>query len=189
MALEAKNKLGFVDGIIPKPEAPSTDLPYWIRCNSMVQSWLVHSTIPSIANSILWIIDAHANTPPIFEICRAIFNCTQGTNVISTYYINLKGFWNELSSYRKLPTCSCGALNDLSTTIEIDHLMNFLQNLNDSYSKVLSQILLMEPLPQINKAYSLLLQEECQCTITNFRQQPTDQSAMAAQRAPSCPKP
>ncbi|KAJ4981280.1 hypothetical protein NE237_032117 [Protea cynaroides] len=138
MALEAKNKLGFVDGI-PKPKAPSTDLPYWIRCNNMVQSWLVHFTIPSIANSILWITDAHAvwadlhdnffqkNASRIFEIRQAISNCTQGTNAIATYYTTLKGFWDELSSYHKLSTCSCGAFKDLSTTIEIDHLIDFLQ--------------------------------------------------------------
>ncbi|KAJ4955871.1 hypothetical protein NE237_012654 [Protea cynaroides] len=116
IVLETKNKLDFVDDTIPKPKAPSTDLPCWIRCNSMVQSWLVHSTIPSIVN--------------------IISNYTQGTNAIATYYITLKGFWDELSSYHKLPTYSCGALKDLSTTIEIDHLMDFLQGLNESYSRV-----------------------------------------------------
>ena len=32
--------------------------------------------------------------------------------------------------------------------------------LNDSYSTVTSQILITEPLPTLNKAYSLILQEE-----------------------------
>ena len=38
--------------------------------------------------------------------------------------------------------------------------MQFLMALNESYSHIKRQILLMEPLPTINKVYSLLIQEE-----------------------------
>jgi hypothetical protein len=58
MALEAKNKLGFIDGSLLKPEPNDVNFVHWVRCNSMVQSWLIHSTIPTIANSILWINSA-----------------------------------------------------------------------------------------------------------------------------------
>ena len=40
--------------------------------------------------------------------------------------------------------------------------MQFLMGLNDVYSSVRSQILLMDPLPSVNKAYSLILQDESQ---------------------------
>ena len=40
--------------------------------------------------------------------------------------------------------------------------------LNDSYSQIKGQILLMEPLPSINKAYSLLIQEERQRRVGSF---------------------
>ena len=40
--------------------------------------------------------------------------------------------------------------------------MQFLMGLNDSYSQIKGQILLMEPVPSINKFYSLLIQEERQ---------------------------
>ena len=39
-------------------------------------------------------------------------------------------------------------------------LMQFLMGLNDSFSAIRSQILLMDHLPTVNKAYSLVLQEE-----------------------------
>ena len=98
MALEAKNKLGFIDGSLLKPEPNSPNFSHWIRCNSMVQSWLIHSTIPTIANSIIWINSARdiwldlltrftqKNAPRIFEIRRTIANLSQGTKSIATYY-------------------------------------------------------------------------------------------------------
>ncbi|KAJ4971039.1 hypothetical protein NE237_004138 [Protea cynaroides] len=152
-------------GIVPLswPSKPKINLVLLMAPlpNLSATAWCNHGwcILPSIANSILWITDTHVIWTDLhdhffpkecfthFEIHHAIFNCTQGTNAIATYYTTLKGFWDELSSYHKLPTCSYSSLKDLSTTIEIDHLMDFLQGLNDSYSGVRSQILLMEPLP------------------------------------------
>ena len=39
--------------------------------------------------------------------------------------------------------------------------------LNDLYSQIKGQILLMDPLPSINKVYSLLIQEERQRNVGN----------------------
>ncbi|KAA8535327.1 hypothetical protein F0562_030330 [Nyssa sinensis] len=43
--------------------------------------------------------------------------------------------------------------------------MKFLMGLNDSYAAIRGQILLMDPLPSINRIYGLILQEECQRNI------------------------
>ena len=43
--------------------------------------------------------------------------------------------------------------------------MQFLMGLNESYSQIKGQILLMEPLPTVNKVYSLLIQEERQRSV------------------------
>lgn len=45
------------------------------------------------------------------------------------------------------------------------YIMTFLMGLNDSYAQVRGQILLMEPLPRINKVFSLIIQEERQRKI------------------------
>ena len=37
--------------------------------------------------------------------------------------------------------------------------MKFLMGLNDSFSQVRTQALLMDPLPSLNKVYALLIQE------------------------------
>ncbi|XP_043702102.1 uncharacterized protein LOC122652429 [Telopea speciosissima] len=157
----------------------------------MVRSWLVHSTIASIAHSILWIdsarevwLDLHErfsqkNVPRIFEIRQAISTDTQGSDSVSAYYTVLKGYCDELTSYRSLPTCSCGAMNKLQELLRIDSLMDFLQGFNESYTAIRSQILLMDPFPTLAKAYSLLLQEERQRSLHTVLPASIEQSAMA----------
>ena len=57
----------------------------------------------------------------------------------------------------------CGALKRIFE-FQQQQVYQFLMGLtlNDSYSTVRSQILAMDPLPTVNKAYSLILQEEMQ---------------------------
>ena len=45
--------------------------------------------------------------------------------------------------------------------------MKFLMGVNDAFSQVKTQILLMDPLPSVNKAHSLFIQEEMQRFVTN----------------------
>ncbi|KAG6718014.1 hypothetical protein I3842_04G129500 [Carya illinoinensis] len=70
---------------------------------------------------------------------------------ISAYFTQMKGLWDELLNYRPLPVCSCGGLRSLMDMHQQDYVMRFLMGLNDSYSHVTGQILLIEPLPPINK--------------------------------------
>ncbi|KAK2996628.1 hypothetical protein RJ639_026551 [Escallonia herrerae] len=191
MALEAKNKLGFIDKTIKKPAADSAEFSSWSRCNSMVTSWLIHSTIPAIANSILWttiasgvLVDLHdrfskKNAPHIFEIRRAISKNAQNTDSVSTYYTTLKAYRDKFSSYRTPPTCTCGAMKTHIDFLESDALMDFLQGLDESYASVRSEILLMDPLPSMAKAYSLILQEERQRSLHDSRQILPSPAAMA----------
>ncbi|XP_043702322.1 uncharacterized protein LOC122652600 [Telopea speciosissima] len=191
MALEAKNKLQFIDRSLLKPDSTSTDLPHWIRCNSMVRSWIVHSIIPTIAHSILWIdsardawLDLHTrfsqqNAPRIFKIRRSIATLQQGLESILAYYTKLTGLCDELSSYRTLPAGTCGSATTIQGYYDSDILMDFLQGLHDSYTAVSSQILLMDPLPSISRAYSLLLQEERQHSLHSSQTPPIDHAAMA----------
>ncbi|XP_043717511.1 uncharacterized protein LOC122665427 [Telopea speciosissima] len=191
MALEAKNKLQFLDGSLPKPASDSPDLPHWTRCNSMVRSWIVHSIVPNIAHSILWIdsardawLDLHdrfsqKNAPQIFEIRKSISTLSQGLDSIYEYYTKMKSLRDEFSSYKAMPTCTCGTAGTLPSHVETDSLMDFLQGLHESYSASRSQILLMDPLPTFAKAYSLLLQEERQRSIHSLPSSQVEHAAMA----------
>lgn len=53
-------------------------------------------------------------------------------------------------------------------------LMQFLAGLNESYALVRSNILLMDPLPTVNKAQALLLQDERQRSLYSAATQVID---------------
>ena len=48
-----------------------------------------------------------------------------------------------------------------------DRIMQFLMGLNDSYSAIRGQTLLMNPLPTVRKTYSLITQEDKQCKLSS----------------------
>lgn len=50
MALLAKNRLGFINGTLLKPSNPThLMLAPWMRCNNMVNSWILNSVSSKIA--------------------------------------------------------------------------------------------------------------------------------------------
>lgn len=65
--------------------------------------------------------------------------------------------WEELSNYSVNCTCgkcTCGGAKDA------EHTMSFLMGLNESFSQIRGQILLMDPIPSLNKIFSLIIQED-----------------------------
>ena len=58
IALEAKLKLEFVDGSCAKPDATSTDLQRWIRCDYMVRCWLLNFIVPEITECHVYVQSA-----------------------------------------------------------------------------------------------------------------------------------
>nr|GEU92583.1 hypothetical protein [Tanacetum cinerariifolium] len=54
--LFAKNKAGFIDGTLMKPEKTATDYMAWMRCDAMVKGWLTTAMKKDIRSSV-----KHAN--------------------------------------------------------------------------------------------------------------------------------
>jgi hypothetical protein len=185
----AKSKLGFIDGTTTMPSATAKPEDYvaWKKCNDMILSWILNSLTPELADSVIFSTTAqevwedlrdrfsHSNAPRIFQIERDIACLAQEQMTVAAYYTRLKKLWDELGSYNDT-VCSCGA----------DHkrrkLMQFLMGLNESYSAIRGQILLMNPLPDVAKAYSSIIQEEKQESLGAARET-TENSAMAVRRA------
>jgi hypothetical protein len=84
---------------------------------------------------------------------------------VSNYFTVLKGLWDELINYQPLPPCSCGSVKILTDYREHEYISRFLMGLNESFSHIRGQILLLDPMPPINKVFSLVLQEERQRQI------------------------
>lgn len=78
------------------------------------------------------------------------------------YFTKLKNFWDELSYLRPSPSCNCNVIalrNEIDNT---DNLIQFLIGLNDSYDNMRNQLLIIKPLPIVNKPYSMVLSVEKQ---------------------------
>ncbi|KAG5525480.1 hypothetical protein RHGRI_017668 [Rhododendron griersonianum] len=145
----------------------------------MVTSWLFNSLSKDLAASVIYSESAQAmwkdlkerfsqtNAPHLFQIEREIHDLAQDTMSVGTYFTKLKGMWDELNALSPTPSCSCGAMTEVLEYQRRQRTMKFLMGLHESYSTVRGQILLMEPLPTINKVFSLLVQEERQRDIVS----------------------
>ncbi|KAL5556239.1 hypothetical protein UlMin_038475 [Ulmus minor] len=178
IALSVKNKLGFVDGSIAEPPCTDANLfNSWIRNNNMVISWILNSISKEISASVMFASSSREiwldlkdrfqqkNGPRIFQLRRELMNLRQDQNSVSIYFTKLKTIWEELSNYRSncsCGKCSCGGVKHLNEHHQMEHIMSFLMGLDDSFSQVRGQLLLMDPMPPINRVFSLIVQEEQQ---------------------------
>jgi hypothetical protein len=175
MALTAKNKLGFLNGSLSKPSDESgTECHAWIRCNTMVTSWILNSVSKDIAASVIYIDNAadvwidlkerfsQKNGPRIYQIQKSISALSQDDLSVGAYFTKIKALWDELSNYRHIPYYSCGSMKTIHEYFHHEYVFQFLMGLNDTFSHIRGQILLIDPLPQINKVFALVLQEERQ---------------------------
>ncbi|KAL5808260.1 hypothetical protein ACOSQ3_028951 [Xanthoceras sorbifolium] len=173
LALTVKNKIGFIDGSIEPPSETEhpTEYALWNQCNSMILSWLTHSVEPDLAKGVIHAKTAlqvwedfkyqfsQKNAPAIYQIQKSLATLSQGTMTISVYFTKLKSLWDELDTYR--PISACNQMKAHIEQREEDRMMQFLMGLNDTYN-VVSNILMITPLPNVRQAYSLVNQEEMQ---------------------------
>jgi len=54
IALRTRTKLTFIDGSCKKPPPTSLNYEQWIRCDSMVVSWLLNSIVPELSEAFLY---------------------------------------------------------------------------------------------------------------------------------------
>ncbi|KAK2451363.1 hypothetical protein QL285_010424 [Trifolium repens] len=180
-ALGAKLKLEFIDGSLPQPVDPfDPSICAWNRCNMLVHSWIMHSVSDSIAQSIVFMENAldvwndlkerfsQGDLIRISELQQEIYSLQQESKTVTEFFSSLKLLWEELELYLPMPACSC-AVHCTCASMRLaraNHnllcIIRFLTGLNDNFSMVKSQILLMDPLPPLNKVFSMVIQHERQ---------------------------
>ncbi|XP_073119563.1 uncharacterized protein [Henckelia pumila] len=144
-ALTTKNKIGFIDGSIESPSETENpkEFALWNHCNNMILSWFTHSVEPDLAKG-------------------SIFTLKQLVNFSLLY--KTQSLWDELDTYR--PISACNQMKEHIAQREEDRIMHFLMGLNDTYSSVRSNILMITPLPNVRQTYSLVIQDEVQREVT-----------------------
>uniref|UniRef100_A0A803MEL1 Uncharacterized protein n=1 Tax=Chenopodium quinoa TaxID=63459 RepID=A0A803MEL1_CHEQI len=182
IALTSKKKIYFVLGTVLRStyaqDAVKAD--QWDTCNSMVISWIHACLSDTIKNSVLYINSARetwiqlenrfsmGNGSRKYKLNKDLYQLKQHNNSINEYYTAMSSLWEELDSMNALPVISepsadvRNLLNVVARNQEDSRLFQFLNGLDDHFSAMRSQMLMLTPLPTVESACSMLQQEESQ---------------------------
>ena len=103
----------------------------------------------------------------LFQLKKDLMNLSQGNLSVNAYFTKLKAIWEELKSHKPIASCTCGGAKSFLEFDEVEYVLSFLMGLSECYSHIRGQLLLQDPLPYINKAFSLVLQEEKHKEVTS----------------------
>nr|GEY11135.1 hypothetical protein [Tanacetum cinerariifolium] len=107
-------------------------------------------------------IDGHR----IYQLSNDMVQLKQENSSVEVYYQKWKGVWDEFDALEAPYLCLCicsyanGRINGERN--QRKRLIQFLMRLDECYSNIRGQILLMQPLPNATKAYTMVRQEEKQ---------------------------
>ncbi|KAK9061154.1 hypothetical protein SSX86_018334 [Deinandra increscens subsp. villosa] len=193
IALSAKNKYGFADGSVTKPTI-DVHIPIWKRCNDMVISWILNTLSREISESVLYTDTAkqlwtelnerygQSNGAKLYQLQKSLCELSQGSMDIATYFAKIKAVWDELNALDLTPACTCAASTEYNKRQADQRLIQFLMGLNPSYDTVRGNILMMQPLPSVNQAYALIIQDEKQRELHSSNSFVSDSSSMNVER-------
>ncbi|XP_021624990.1 uncharacterized protein LOC110624181 [Manihot esculenta] len=143
----------------------------------MVTSWILNSISKELVDGFIYTTSARdlwleicerfgeCNGPMIYELHRKISLMSQENAPVAVYFTKLKRLWDELGCMETLPTCTCGASRAIAKITNRNRLMQFLMGLNEPFGSIRNQVLGMDPLPTVNKAYSMVVKFESQREI------------------------
>ncbi|XP_021995792.1 uncharacterized protein LOC110892971 [Helianthus annuus] len=151
--LYAKNKIGFVDGTIPKPDQTHGTYMAWMRCDAMVKGWLTTAMDKDIRASVkyantaaeIW-IDVNErfgkeSAPRAYELKQMINVTKQDGATVSAYYTKLRRIWDEITTILATPYCTfngckCEVGKKLIKLKEKEQLYEFLLGLDDEFAVI-----------------------------------------------------
>ncbi|KAK9671088.1 hypothetical protein RND81_12G006000 [Saponaria officinalis] len=180
LALSAKRRLGFVTGKTAKPKEDEDEIEAWMVNNNQVITWILKNVSERIKMVIIYTSTAKGiwdvlekrytitNGARKFKLNKETYEISQQGRFIEEYYTQLQMVWDELDNMNTLPTISkittdvAEYLRAMETQAEEKRLFQFLNGLDKEYGILRSSILLMDPLPTVENAVSLMLQEEVQ---------------------------
>ncbi|XP_074298411.1 uncharacterized protein LOC141629285 [Silene latifolia] len=202
--LDSRNKFGFVNGNFVKPvDEKSAEFAAWKSNNSIICAWIFNSVDSSIQPSIgshniaseLWndLKERYSTTngPRINQLKSEYHNFRQKELSVVSYYNKFKGLWDELyGSVDVTCGCTCSFATKLRARAAEEQVHDFVLGLNDDkYNTLRTQILSMDPIPTINKAFSLATQEERHKSIVRDRDDKTEAMSFAVQASSSSSTP
>ncbi|GKB13316.1 putative RNA-directed DNA polymerase [Tanacetum coccineum] len=131
LALERKNKIGFIDGSCKRSNTDEVLGKQWDRVNAIVLGWILNSISKEL-------------------FLRQIFSkrAKHVWEELKKTYDKLNALWKQYDAMIKLPKCVCNASEGFKKHNQLLKLMQFLMGLDDSYMQIRSSILSKETLPE-----------------------------------------
>ncbi|XP_057247552.1 uncharacterized protein LOC104884395 [Beta vulgaris subsp. vulgaris] len=173
-----KEKLGFVTGDTVKELQDEVKSELWEICNNMVVAWIHNNVSPAIKKSILYVNSAKdiwkqletrfalTNGSRKYKLNKDLYETKQNNLTVNEYYTALSVIWEE--SMNLLPTVNNPTeemgkfIDNINLQKEESRLFQFLNGLDPKYGTHRSQLLMLNPLPTVETACSVLQQEESQ---------------------------
>ncbi|KAL2940477.1 Retrovirus-related Pol polyprotein from transposon TNT 1-94 [Bienertia sinuspersici] len=181
IALASKRKLGFVTRLTVKDSSDEQKADQWETCNSMVICWITGNVSDNIRKSVLFMNSAkeiwknletrfsQVNGPRKYRLNKEVYDLKQKDLSISDYYTNMKALWEEIDGLNMYPPITqmnpevSAFIRALNQQKEELRLFQFLTGIDDEqYDGMRTQILMKSPLPSVEEACNMLLQEEAQ---------------------------
>ncbi|GKA77186.1 hypothetical protein Tco_0783647 [Tanacetum coccineum] len=111
----------------------------------------------------------------IYQLSNEIIELKQSNCTIEVFDHKLKGLWDEIDAIEAPYACTCKCVCDNGKENgkreQRKRLIQFLIGLDECYTNIRGQILLIQPLPLVAKAYSMLRQEEKQIDFSKHSSQ------------------
>ncbi|GJZ88337.1 ribonuclease H-like domain-containing protein, partial [Tanacetum coccineum] len=151
LALQARNKYGFVDGSCVRDSYADSDVlcAQWDRCNAMVLTWIMNVVSSDVYMGLVYSENAadvwkelnetydKVDGSIVYNLIQKIGSVKQGGSTVADYYHKLNSLWREF-----------------------DAITKFLMGLDDCYQPVKITLLTRDPLPDVKDAYATVSREE-----------------------------
>ncbi|WCJ22400.1 Retrovirus-related Pol polyprotein from transposon RE1 [Euphorbia peplus] len=175
LALSAKRKMSFIERDDMPEDRNAEAFRKWKETDDLVFSWIINAVSKDIGECYMYAASANhlwdqlkesygrSNGPMIFQLGKEICGLTQGSSTLVEFFNRIKRKWDELQIVKPILSCRCGEANKLMREqAQEEQLMQFLSGVNPEFDTVRDQILLMDPLPSINAAFSMMICIETQ---------------------------
>ncbi|CAM8987235.1 unnamed protein product [Rhodiola kirilowii] len=163
IALSARDKLEFVEGVIAMPTDPKQKAR-WKRRNNVIMTWILNSVSKNVVGQILhsenvavaWkslnMKYGGSNVSRKFSLQQEIANLMQGDMDVSSYHEKLVNLWHERQSFYDLEK-------------EEGRVIKFLMGLNESFTHIRTHIIALRELPSLDVAYDMVVSNESERAI------------------------